>query len=160
MKKNLCIVFCLIFPVFLCLMGRNAQAEPPFKTYYVSLISDESHMRTGPGYRYPIEWLYTRQHMPFLVIDSFDHWRQVKDYKGTIGWFHKKLLSTRKTAIVIRDKAILRKRATLDSEPLAETEKGVVAFVEECSNKWCYLSFSGTEMEGWLYEGDLWGALN
>ncbi len=117
-------------------------------------------MRTGPGYRYPIEWLYQRQYMPFQVIDSFDHWRQLKDYKGTIGWVHKKLISSRKTAIVVREKALLRERSTIDSAPVAEIEQGVVTFIEECRDKWCYVTFKDLDIEGWLYKGDLWGALD
>ena len=31
---------------------------------FVSLRSDEVNMRTGPGRRYPVEWVYRRQGQP------------------------------------------------------------------------------------------------
>ena len=35
---------------------------------FVSLRSEEVNMRTGPGVRYPVDWVYKRKNMPVEVI--------------------------------------------------------------------------------------------
>ena len=65
---------------------------------FVSLRADEVNMRTGPGVRYPIDWVYARQGLPVQVIGEFEAWRQIRDSEGSTGWVHRTMLSGRRTA--------------------------------------------------------------
>lgn len=55
---------------------------------FVSLRSGEVNLRTGPGARYPVEWVLVYRHMPVEIIAEFDTWRKIRDWQGTVGWVH------------------------------------------------------------------------
>jgi SH3-like domain-containing protein len=38
---------------------------------YVSLKSDKAYLRTGPGDRYPVSWVYMRKGLPVEVIREY-----------------------------------------------------------------------------------------
>src|SRR5690606_22976961 len=59
---------------------------------FVSLGAQEVNMRSGPGTRYPIKWVYTRKGLPMRVEAEFDIWRKVRDRDGEVGWVHGSLL--------------------------------------------------------------------
>ena len=65
---------------------------------FVSLKSDEVNLRTGPGKRYPIDWIYRRRGLPVEIIDEFDDWRRVRDHDGTVGWVHRFMLVSQRTS--------------------------------------------------------------
>src|SRR3546814_7028127 len=44
---------------------------------YASLASGKANMRTGPGERYPITWLYQRKGLPARVVKEYGIWREV-----------------------------------------------------------------------------------
>src|SRR3546814_14306910 len=46
---------------------------------YVTLRASEVNVRAGPGVRYPIEWVYQRQHLPVEVVAEFDTLRKPRD---------------------------------------------------------------------------------
>ena len=54
-------------------------------TEYASLKKDQVNLRTGPGDRYPIMWVYQEKNYPVEVLESFEHWRQIREVDGTIG---------------------------------------------------------------------------
>ena len=39
---------------------------------FVSLGSSEVNVRTGPGKRYPVSWMFVRRGLPVMVVDEFD----------------------------------------------------------------------------------------
>ena len=59
---------------------------------FMTLKSDKVHMRTGPGMKYPITYLYQREGMPLKVVREFDVWREVVDLDGANGWMHSSTL--------------------------------------------------------------------
>src|SRR5258708_28049028 len=67
---------------------------------YLSLRSDEVNLRTGPGVRYPVDWVLQRRNMPVEVLAEFENWRKIRDWQGTEGWVHQSMLSGRRYAIV------------------------------------------------------------
>ena len=46
---------------------------------FVSLRFGTVYLRTGPGRKYPIDWVYKRRGLPVEVIRDFDTWRRVRD---------------------------------------------------------------------------------
>jgi SH3-like domain-containing protein len=122
---------------------------------FVSFGSNKTNMRVGPGIKYPIKWVYHRRHLPVLVIAEFSHWRKVMDYTGEEGWVHKNLLNGKRTFIMHKENAILRKSAKNDSMPVARLSKGIVGFLGKCLSNWCEATINN--FEGWLKTDDIWG---
>ena len=58
---------------------------------FVSLKSSEVNLRTGPGTRYPIEWVYQRRALPVEITAEFDNWRRVRDSEGVVGWIQRRI---------------------------------------------------------------------
>ena len=67
---------------------------------FVSLRSDVVNLRTGPGVRYPVDWVYKSKYLPVEIIAEFENWRKVRDVHGTQGWIHQSLLSSRRMFII------------------------------------------------------------
>ncbi|MBV8170293.1 MAG: SH3 domain-containing protein [Alphaproteobacteria bacterium] len=125
---------------------------------FVSLRSDEVNVRTGPGVRYPIDWVFQRKTMPVEVLAEVDTWRKVRAADGTEGWVHQSMLTGRRTAMVTgRDVLTLRKRNASDADAVAMLEPGVIGNLLECRDAWCRLEIAGNK--GWLPRDTLWGVL-
>lgn len=123
---------------------------------FVSLKSDEVNIRTGPGTRYPIQWVYRRKGMPVEVTEEYDAWRKVRDVEGTSGWVHKGMIDgTRNVMIKGETPQVVRLDADAKSKPLLKVEPKVIAGVVECQEDWCRILVSGRK--GWLEKKHLWG---
>jgi SH3-like domain-containing protein len=126
---------------------------------FVSLKSTEVNVRSGPGSRYPITWVYRRESMPVEVIEEFDHWRKIRDAEGTAGWVHKSMLEGRRN-VMIRGKEprTIRIDHEADAKPLVKAEPTVIAKLVECPKEakdWCRIQVAGKK--GWLEKKFLWG---
>ncbi len=129
--------------------------EPPPVPYFASLGAGEVNLRTGPGVRYPIDWVYKRRALPVEVVGVFDHWRQIRDWQGTEGWVHQNMLSTRRTFIVIGERRVLRREPNVDAPAIAELAPGVVGEIQACGGDWCEVETAGRT--GWLPRDAFWG---
>ena len=128
---------------------------------YVSLDTDKAYMRTGPGLRYPVEWVFVRDGWPFQVISEYGYWRKVRDIDGTSGWMHMNLLTSKRRVIVTGDVENVYREPNAASRQVAILEKGVVADLRDCQNDWCQVSIKDSEgdiLSGWMQRGGLWGA--
>src|SRR3546814_12362492 len=81
------------------MLGATARAADDDVLRYVSLDTDKAFMRTGPGLRYPVEWVYVRPGWPFEVVSEYGYWRKLRDIDGTSGWMHMNLLTSRRRVI-------------------------------------------------------------
>ena len=122
---------------------------------FVSLRSGEANLRTGPGTRYPIDWIYRRKGLPVQVIEEFGSWRRVRDRQGTQGWMHRSVLAGRRTVIVTGTRPLLHRRPDPASPGLAYLQAGVIATLGGCDGAWCRVDAQG--FEGWLGRQDVWG---
>lgn len=122
---------------------------------FVSLAADEVNARTGPGLRYPIEWVFRKKSLPVEIVREFDGWREIRDIGGDSGWVHKSLLSGERSVIITEEQRILRSRDNDDSKPLVRLEPGVVAALDKCDGNWCKISVG--DYKGWLHRDQLWG---
>ncbi|MFK7901613.1 MAG: SH3 domain-containing protein [Nitratireductor sp.] len=129
---------------------------------YVSLKSNRTNMRVGPGRDYKVGWMYTRKGLPLEIYQEFDNWRKVRDLDGHEGWILSSLLSGERTAIVAPwkrdDKSAL---INLFQEPkdgariTARLEPGVLGEVDECANGWCKIEVK--DYEGYVIQKEIWG---
>lgn len=125
---------------------------------FVSLRSEEVNLRTGPGVRYPVEWVFVRRQMPVEITQEFENWRRVRDREGTEGWVHQSMLTGRRTAVVLGDAGTtveLKRRAETVAPGLARVEAGVIANLIECQGDWCRVEAGG--FRGWLERTHIWG---
>ena len=122
---------------------------------FVSLRAAEVNLRSGPGQRYPIEWVYRKRGLPVEITSEFDKWRRIRDHEGTIGWVHQSLLSGRRTALVTDAQSVLRREPDGGSAPVARVTPGVVGALLACADKWCRLEIG--DYRGWLPRANLFG---
>lgn len=114
-------------------------------------------MRTGPGTRYPIEWVFLKEGLPVEIVAEFDVWRRVKDSQDAIGWVHKSTLSGRRGLIVTGQTAhAVYERSAVDSALMARVEPGTVGRLKSCREIWCEVAFG--DVEGYMKKEDFWGA--
>ena len=124
---------------------------------FASLRSDDVNFRSGPGTRYPIEWVYRRRDLPVQIEREFDNWRLVSDPEGTRGWVHQATLTGRRSFLVIGEVRTLRRTADVGAPAVAMLKPGVIGRVLSCAAgaEWCEVQVSG--YRGYLRRSELWG---
>jgi SH3-like domain-containing protein len=123
---------------------------------FVSLRKGEVNVRTGPGVRYPVEWVFTYKHMPVEITAEFKVWRKVRDWKGITGWVHRTMLSGKYRWVIVRNKtAALRREAKADAPVIAKLKSKVVGRLTQCCGRWCEVTVGG--LQGWIKRNAIWG---
>lgn len=126
-----------------------AAAEPTAPVLrYGSLKDDVVNVRTGPGTRYPIAWIFKMRGYPIKVVGEFGMWLWIEDVEGERGWIYRTFFSGIRNVIVSPGA-----NANLYAEPAAKTvrawlEPGVIARLEECGNNMCRVHVAGHR--GWV----------
>lgn len=149
-------MFKIFYAFCLCVLGQIAMAQDLPR--FAALKSNEINLRTGPGERFPIDWVYTQANLPVEIIDEFEHWRKIRDIDDTVGWVHKKMLSGKRTAFTPKDaETVIYKKADKNSAPLVFIHGRVIIFLEECDKDsvFCRVSFQG--VTGYVIKNALWG---
>ena len=144
MKK---LYFLLLFWIF---FTSNVFANEIF----LSLKKYKVNVRYGPGFEYPIKYIYKKINLPIKQIDKKENFRRIIDLKNNSGWIHISQLKKVNSIIPITDK-ILFSKPTNFSKPLAKIEKGRVLLVQNCKNNWCKIK-SG-DFKGWVEIENSWG---
>lgn len=126
---------------------------------FATLRSDEVYMRSGPGPRYPIEWVYKRRDLPVEIEREFDIWRLVRDADGVRGWVNTQTLAPRRSGVVLAGpvERALRKEARDDSPAVARLKPGVIVRIRSCDagSDWC--AGSVQDYRGYIRRAELWG---
>lgn len=127
----------------------------------VSLRTDKVYVRSGPGMRYPIQWIYKKRDLPVMITREFGTWRRVSDFEGGEGWVHQSLLSSRRFGLVLEgpEMVYLHRKPDNKSAKRARIEPGVIVRFEEedqpCKDGWCRVA--ADSFKGWVEEKTLWG---
>ena len=124
---------------------------------FVSLRSDEVNLRTGPGVRYPIDWIYTRRDLPVEVIAEFEAWRKIRDWQGTEGWVHQSMLSGRRMMVVTGAVRNLRTSDADSANVVTQVEPGVVGRIAQCPRNRDFCRVEIGQSQGWLRRDEIWG---
>lgn len=124
---------------------------------FVSLRSDEVNLRTGPGVRYPIDWIYARKDLPVEVIAEFEAWRKIRDWQGTEGWVHQSMLTGRRMMVVMGSTRSLRSSDADSSDPVAVVEAGVLGRLVQCPRNRDFCRVEIGQAQGWLRRDEIWG---
>jgi len=115
----------------------------------------EVNLRTGPGTRYPVDWVLLRPRWPLEVIAEYEGWRQVRARDGTVGWVHHTMLSGDRMVIVAAGRVEVRREPSDGAATVAVAEAGAVAELRECEGTWCRLA--AESVSGWVPRRALWG---
>ena len=122
---------------------------------FATLKSDEVNVRTGPGARYPVDWVFKRKMMPVEIVAEYENWRKIRDWQGASGWVYQGLLTGKRTFIIPSHVANLHRTPAPSAEVIAKLEPEVTGEIRSCSGDWCRVKVSG--VSGWLARTDLWG---
>lgn len=125
---------------------------------FVSLRSDEVNLRTGPGVRYPIDWIYTRKDLPVEVVAEFEAWRKIRDWEGAEGWVHQSMLTGRRMMVVTGSvRRALRAGDSDSASVLAQVDPGVLGKLMQCPRNRDFCRVEIGQTQGWLRRDEFWG---
>ena len=110
--------------------------------------SDEVNVRTGPGPRYPVDWVFKRKGMPVEIVAEFENWRKIRDWQGASGWVYQGLLTGKRSFIVPAKVASLHKTPAAAAEVVAKLEPEVMGEIRSCPGDWCRVKVSASAA-GW-----------
>jgi SH3-like domain-containing protein len=124
---------------------------------FVTLRSDQVNFRAGPGFTYPVTWVYQRAGLPVEIIAEFDVWRQVVAPDGGTGWVHASTLRARRGFMVTAARAVLYSDASTASSAVAYLNNGVSGTLVSCdaTSDFCAARVQGEK--GYLAREDFWG---
>ena len=145
------------FFFFILLFSSPTQAQTGLPLpRFVSLRSNQVNLRTGPGFRYPVEWVYLKSDLPVEITAEFESWRRIKDFNGKEGWIYQPMLSGRRTVRITQQSLLLR-AANKDALPLAKIEPGAIGRLMLCPSgvNLCKVEFD--HFQGWVFKNKLWG---
>ena len=123
---------------------------------FVSLKSNNSNLRVGPGENYPIKLKYIVANTPVEIIDEYIDWRKINDYEGNNGWLHKSLIKGKRFAIV---NTPYQEGLQVFNKPkgknIGKIGKKNVLEVKTCLMNWCKIKYR--KNTGWVNKLNLWG---
>lgn len=158
-KSGLIIFFLLIFVQSKTLYSEDQKKFGKITGFelprFVSLKKSKTFLRRGPGKTYKIDWIIERSGYPLQVIAEHQHWRQVTDFQGDLGWVYFRLLSGKRTLIISKDEVFLRKNKKSDSKPIGILKYGVIGELIKKKDGACNAKFEN--LKGWVNKNDAWG---
>lgn len=145
-------IFFLVSIFSFSAFASNKQPLPRFAT----TKSNEVNARSGPGVRYPTEWVFVRKGEPLEITAEFEQWRYVLDIKGEGGWVHSSVLSG-KRSVVIKSKDVqeLRRSTGQGARVVAKLSPDLRCQFKSCKANWCKIKCYS--YEGWIEGKYLWG---
>ena len=123
---------------------------------FATLKSDEVNVRTGPGARYPVDWVFKRKGMPVEIVAEYENWRKIRDWQGASGWVYQGLLTGKRSFVIPAKTAALHKTPATAAEVTAKLEPEVTGEIRSCSGDWCRVRVTGG-VTGWLERTEIWG---
>ena len=126
-----------VFAQDIRLVVRGSGYEIP---RFLSLKSDEANMR-----------------VPLKIIAEYDVWRKVIDHDEVTGWMHSKLLTGRRTALIIERVTKIYKTSEDNSEIVGYAERNVIMELQYCKSQFCKVAHS--ELKGWIKRDSFWGLI-
>ena len=148
MKINFYILLVTFFFVNILYANEN--------NYYLILKNNKANVRYGPGFDYPIKFVYKKKNLPIKIIDKKENFRRIIDFKNNSGWIHTSQLKKSEAFILLEDQ-ILFTKPTKYSKPILKISKGRLLLVKKCKVKWCKIKTE--KYIGWLITNNVWGSI-
>ena len=144
----------IIYVTLLILLTSSTLANE--NNYFLSLKNKKVNVRYGPGFDYPIKYIYKRKFLPVEVIDKKENFRRIIDFKKNSGWIHISQLKKANSLIVLEDKVVFKKNSKF-SKPIFKLEKGRLVLITKCISDWCKIKTN--DYSGWLQINNVWGKI-
>ena len=144
--------FTLFLIIFICSQAAFSQSEEKF----LSLKKNKVNVRYGPGFDFPVKYIYKKKNLPIKQIDKKENFRRIIDHKKNSGWIHLSQLKKINSVITLQDK-IMFEKSTVFSKPIAKLKKGRLLIIQKCKDRWCKVETD--TFKGWISKNDLWGAV-
>ena len=145
----------IIIPIIFFIFFQISFADS--KEQFLSLKKSKVNVRYGPGFDFPVKYIYKKKNFPIRLIDKKDNFRRIIDHKKNSGWIHLSQLKKVNSVITLKDK-IMFKKSMVFSEPVAKIKKGRLLVIQKCENDWCKVETDG--VKGWVDKNGLWGTVN
>jgi SH3-like domain-containing protein len=124
------------------------------KDNFLSLKKSKVNVRYGPGFDYPVKYIYNKINLPIKQIDKKDNFRRIIDLKNNSGWVHISQLKKSNSFIILENK-VLFKKASNFSQPILRLEKGRMLIIKKCLLNWCNVKTD--DYYGWVKTNNIWG---
>ncbi len=121
---------------------KQDQKKAPQFPFFGSLKSRKVNARCGPGFSYPIEWVYTTHLLPVQILESYEHWYKIQDASGDLSWINKNMIGKLKSTLSVLPTP-LYEESSLDSSQLAKLDTHVLLSLSSCTKDWCLVSIEG-----------------
>ena len=121
---------------------------------FLSLKKNKVNVRYGPGFEYPVKYIYKKIDLPIKQIDKKENFRRIIDLKNNSGWIHVSQLK-KVNSIIPKENKILFNKPSNFSKPLAKIEKGRVLLIQNCNKNWCKIKTGN--FKGWIKTKNTWG---
>ena len=144
----------IILILFTFFFSNEVVAE---NNYFLMLKNNKVNVRYGPGFDYPIKYIYKKKYLPIKIIDKKENFRRIIDQKNNSGWIHISQLKRNKSFILLKDQ-LLFSRPTKYSKPILIISKGRLLLAQKCKKKWCKIKTEN--YFGWIIANNLWGNIN
>ncbi len=144
----------IVFILLAILFPKISFAE---NNYFLMLKNNKVNVRYGPGFDYPIKYIYKKKNLPIKIIDKKENFRRIIDFKNNSGWIHSSQLKKAKSFILLEDQLLFSK-PTKYSKPILKIAKGRLLLIKKCKKNWCRVKTE--EYIGWLKVENVWGNIN
>ena len=124
--------------------------------YFLMLKNNKVNVRYGPGFDYPIKFIYKKKFLPIKIIDKKENFRRIIDIKNNSGWIHISQLKKGKSFILLEDQLLFSK-PTKFSKPIAKVSSGRLLLIKKCKLNWCRVKTEN--YTGWIKNENVWGSL-
>ena len=121
---------------------------------FLSLKKNKVNVRYGPGFDFPVKYIYKKKNFPIKQIDTKENFRRIIDIKKNSGWIHISQLREINSVITLEDK-VLFKKSSFFSKPIAKIKKGRLLVIQKCEGEWCRVKTD--DFKGWVDRVNLWG---
>ena len=145
----------VILIIFFTVSFSNVFAQE--EEYFLMLKNNEVNVRYGPGFDYPIKFIYKKKYLPIKIIDKKENFRRIIDLKNNSGWIHTSQLRKNKSFILLENQLLFTK-PTKYSKPILKISKGRLLIAKKCRKKWCKVKTD--DYLGWILKENLWGKIN
>ena len=76
----------IIFIVILFIFSQISFASSGEQ--FLSLKKKKVNVRYGPGFDFPVKYIYNKKNFPVKLIDKKENFRRIIDHKKNSGWVH------------------------------------------------------------------------
>ena len=147
MLKNNIVILIILF-IFFQISFVSSEEK------FLSLKKEKINVRYGPGFDFPVKYVYKKINLPVKQIDKKENFRRIIDLKNNSGWIHVSQLKKSNSIIVLENKILFKRPSNL-SKPTAQIEKGRLLIINKCENDWCNVNTDN--YSGWVKIINVWG---